>query len=812
METIDRPTSRDRRQRIGRRLIALVIAFSSCIAAVTTAVQLVVEYGRQEKEVINALDAVNLYLPNMAASVWNVDVPLIETTVLALGHIPAVESVTVRGRSTDFLSGLEWSYGSRQSRSTIKRTYTLQHAQNGKDTAIADLEIEASVDAIYKHIAQQAVTILVTNAIKTFIVAAFMLMLVRRLITARIEDLAARLEGVTREIVTTDDVNEREPTVQGRQAGSDPHAFAAAQGGDEIDHLCRDFDFLVGRLRDYSQRMESKVQQRTAQLATLNAELARSNQAFGLSAEALKESQGYLRQIVDGSSIPIFVIDREHRVTHWNRACEEFTGVTAGQIVGTSDHWRPFYSAKRPLMADLIVDEAPAEVVDRYYEGKYQPSALISGSFEVEDIFPQLGKDGKWLFFTAAPLRDATGTVIGAIETLQDLTERKRAEQRAEEASRAKSQFLADMSHEIRTPMNVIVGFTESLCQEVQIESERNKLAKIDQAANHLLGIINNILDLSKIEAGKLSVNTEDFLLRALLFGVQGQFLAQAREKNLDLRLVVDADVPDRLNGDPLRIRQCLFNYVSNAVKFTPNGAVMIRISMEKQTDAGFLVRFQVDDSGIGIEPQVLTRLFTPFEQADTSTTRQFGGTGLGLVLTKKLATLMGGGAGVESIAGRGSRFWFTALLQPALTDGVENEDAKGSSVMPVESFAGVHILVAEDVDANRELLRHMLKKINCDTDTAINGQVALEMATAAPYDLILMDMRMPVMDGLSATKAIRQLSGYADTPIIALTANAFEEDRQLCLDAGMSDFLRKPLRFDTLLAALSKWLARPDH
>jgi signal transduction histidine kinase/CheY-like chemotaxis protein len=280
MEAHVRKKSRNRRQKIGRRLITLVIAVSSCIAVITTAAQLLVEYGQQKEEVINSLDAVNLYLPSMAASVWNVDVPLIETTLSALGHLPAVESVTVRARGRDFLSGVEWNYGSQQSRSTIKRYYTLQHTDNGVSVTIADLEITASVDTIYKNIAKQGLTILVANTIKTFIVAIFMLTLVRRLITARIEDLAMRLGRVTQDIVTTEDVDNGEPAAHGRQTGSDPHGSASAIDGDEIEDLCRDFDFLVGRLRDYSGRMEAKVQERTAQLATLNAELAKYNDAL----------------------------------------------------------------------------------------------------------------------------------------------------------------------------------------------------------------------------------------------------------------------------------------------------------------------------------------------------------------------------------------------------------------------------------------------------------------------------------------------------------------------------------------------------
>ena len=250
--------SRTRHGKIGRRLIGMMIVISSCIAVLTTSIQLFGEYSRQKEEVIQSLDSVTLYLPSMVASVWNVDVPLIETTLSALGHLPTVERVTVRASGTGFLSGLAWSYGARTSRTTLERHYRLEHAYNGVNTVIGDLEIEASVDAIYKHIAKQALTIFVTNTVKTFIVALFMLMFVRRLITTRIESLAARLERVA----------------QGIEASAEAGHPPMATDGDEIEDLNRDFNVLVARLADYSERMEAKVQERTAQLARANEELA----------------------------------------------------------------------------------------------------------------------------------------------------------------------------------------------------------------------------------------------------------------------------------------------------------------------------------------------------------------------------------------------------------------------------------------------------------------------------------------------------------------------------------------------------------
>jgi light-regulated signal transduction histidine kinase (bacteriophytochrome)/DNA-binding NarL/FixJ family response regulator/HPt (histidine-containing phosphotransfer) domain-containing protein len=385
----------------------------------------------------------------------------------------------------------------------------------------------------------------------------------------------------------------------------------------------------------------------------------------------------------------------------------------------------------------------------------------------------------------------------------------KEAEQAALEASRAKSDFLANMSHEIRTPMNAIVGLTRMLRRDIHDPVQSGKLEKIDRSAHYLIEIINHILDISKIEAGKLSLHRENFSLRDLISGVVSQIGAEAEQKGLNLRIESSANFPDRLHGDALRIRQCLLNYLSNAVKFTDTGSVVIRAGLERRIGAGMLVRFEVEDTGIGIEPQALKRLFSPFEQADTSITRKFGGTGLGLAITRRLATLMGGEAGGGSTPGKGSLFFFSALLQPA--SGLTS--SAGPSVEPAakpdKGFGAARVLIAEDVELNREILMDMLKVEGFNASIAENGEIAVNMAAAAQYDLIFMDMQMPVMDGLSATRAIRQLPGYRHTPIIAVTANAFEKSREECRAAGMNHFLCKPLDPRQLHTVLLLWLKK---
>ncbi|KAB2965735.1 ATP-binding protein [Zoogloea sp.] len=396
---------------------------------------------------------------------------------------------------------------------------------------------------------------------------------------------------------------------------------------------------------------------------------------------------------------------------------------------------------------------------------------------------------------------------IGAMQL--DLARRAEA---AEAANRAKSLFLANMSHELRTPMNGIMGMIDLAAHHATDPKELDWLGKSKASARHLLAIINDILDFSKIEAGKLELSEERLDVRTLPVNVCSMVAEGATAKGLDLKTEVD-DLPVSLLGDSMRLMQALLNLTSNAIKFTRKGAVTLRIVREQEDDAAVLIRFEVIDTGIGISPEAQNRLFSPFEQADASTVRNFGGTGLGLAITRRLAQLMGGDAGVESVVDEGSKFWFTARLRKTDSEGPEVETASEHSALEQLRlrFAGARILLVEDNEVNQLVAQELLEDAGLLCDIASDGEVAVEKIRAAPsgtYALALMDMQMPRMDGLAATVAIRQLDCGRTLPIVAMTANAFIEDKTRCMEAGMNDFLSKPVDPDRLYQALLKWLA----
>ena len=478
--------------------------------------------------------------------------------------------------------------------------------------------------------------------------------------------------------------------------------------------------------------------------------------------------------------------------------------------------WADTVRLKRPVMHN----DYPSLEDRRGYPEGHVPVLrhLATPIMEEGQVRMILGVGNKPLVYNDIDLRglQLIGEALWKSISLQRaMTRLETARAAAEAASRAKSTFLANMSHELRTPMNGILGMTSLALRHTSDPKLRDQLGKIEKASQHLLAVINDILDLSKIEAARLNLERVSFKLGAVLENLMSIVGHKAIDQGLQLRLDLAPEVRHLgLIGDPLRLGQVLLNLTGNALKFTEQGVITVRVSLVETSATDALLRFEVQDTGIGISAEDQRRLFTAFEQADGSMTRKYGGTGLGLAISKRLVQLMGGDISVASAPGQGSTFWFTARMEKSGTS-TDAPDAAPPAPNSAEAqikarFAGVRLLLAEDEPVNQEVSRDLLEDVGLRVDLAEDGAAAVTMARQTRYALILMDMQMPNLNGVDATRAIRADSLNRNTPILDMTANAFQEDRQVCIDAGMNDHIGKPVDPDRLFETLLQWLDAP--
>jgi PAS domain S-box-containing protein len=503
-------------------------------------------------------------------------------------------------------------------------------------------------------------------------------------------------------------------------------------------------------------------------------------------AKALAERKRIMETVSDG----IYMLDMSGNLVSWNRAMEVIAGLSEEELKG------------KPAV-ELFAEEDRAAVAETIRKGLEKGFGEITSRFLRKDRPPAIYQ------WSVIPLKDALGNVIGLTGVGRDITERKKAEEElekakkaAEEATHAKSQFLASMSHEIRTPMNAIVGMSELLSGTSLYDEQKEYVEMIKISADNLLGIINDVLDLSKIESGRLEIEETEFDLRDVIEVTTIGLATQASKKGLELLCHINPEAPAHIISDPTRLRQILVNLIGNAIKFTEKGQIVVDVETEKRKNNKAILRFCVSDTGIGIPKEKQVKVFESFTQVDSSTTRQYGGTGLGLTISKQLVEKMGGKIWVESETGKGSNFYFTISCSVV-------EKAKEKEDVATPEIRNLRVLIVDDNATNRLILREIASGWDFLSTGVEDGFSALEQLKNNSYQLILLDKSMPGMDGFEVAKKIKQMPKYADVPIILLSSAEEKGDRKRAKELGISDVLIKPVRrsklYDSIVSALVK-------
>jgi PAS domain S-box-containing protein len=516
----------------------------------------------------------------------------------------------------------------------------------------------------------------------------------------------------------------------------------------------------------------------------------------------LKRRELKYQAIIENMSLGLVEVDLDHRVRYVNDSFCEIVGYEEEEMLDTS-------------IFSLIYGARDTDMLQNKQLERLQG---ISDVYEAQVTT----KNGvvKWMLIGGAPLYDETSAVVGTTGIFMDITHQKlletnlrEAKKQAEESSKAKELFLANMSHEIRTPMNAILGMSQLLAKTPLSKTQDNYLNAISTSAENLLVIINDILDLSKIDAGKLALEHIGFSTEALCQQIEKTLHYKAEEKGLNFVTWVKAGIPDVLIGDPYRITQVLLNLAGNAIKFTEKGQVTVSCELTNFTAQDVVVEFTVSDTGVGISPDYLDRIFSAFSQEDSSVTRKFGGTGLGLSICRRLVGLMESELRIESEKNHGTVISFALRLPIGSPADMPSKQVSFGTKSIQAGIRGRRVLLVEDNDFNRLLAKSFLTQASVEVTEAENGAVAVELVrqAAEPFDLILMDVQMPVMNGLETTEFLRQELGLS-TPIVALTANAIRGEQQKCLNAGMNDYLAKPFQEQDLLKMVYNWTERTQH
>jgi PAS domain S-box-containing protein len=757
--------------RLGRRLLVWIALISTGIAFVATSVQLYLYYQRDLQDMDAKLAFVQENLaPGITEAAWNFDRRQLQAQIQGIVNAPWVSGVLIDfgtdGNENEQAGNIDMS-------SPHTKSIRLERSVGSEIVMVGRLFLQPNMNEVYQRSRDRIAVVVSTEFVKILIISFFLIGFVHFMITRHLGSLSEYARKFSPDV-------DYHPLILDR----------SARTNDELDDLLASLNTAYLRLHENFQLQKGQQDRLMAEVALRTGDLDKANQRLAMSLKA--------------GRLGTWDWDAKSNENKVDKAWLDMLGYRQDEFPHTLE-------GLVKLMHPDDVPRMTAAVV-----------AHLAGETDFYDIeFRLLANDGKWRWIHSGGLgieRDDAGHINRMVGIHQDVTERHDAEQ-------ARQTFISSVSHEIRTPMNAIIGFASLALNTDLSPKQQDYLNKIVTAAHSLLRIVNDVLDYSKIEAGKLAIQHEPFLLSDVLASVLDMATVTADSKGVVVRLAVADATPDLMIGDSLRIEQILINLASNAVKFTASGVIEIAVSAVCQADNRCEVHFSVKDSGIGIAPGKLATLFHPFVQADSSITRRYGGTGLGLAICQKLVTLLHGKIWAESTPGQGSTFHFTLSFELPSTALVPATYVKTSAVdrslsteyrlsriphrppMPPAALAGKHILLVEDNTFNRQVASEFLEAAGMVVETAANGREAVAYALDIAYDAVLMDIQMPEMDGLSATRELRSHPHLITLPIIAMTAHGMSEDRERSLAAGMNDHLTKPINPTVLYEILLKWI-----